>query len=168
MWPSLTRTSWLPVEYNSTAFVGNYLKSCPDCLVWMDTMTNNEKGRSLYIFSELTAIFFTFTKIFLHYRSLIVFFPRPQQRTDRWKTPIWKCLRSRRRASASRVKYSSWIQQVRRCLHHNTHTLTFTLTNKHCSPKRRNLTFRFFFQICAPMSQKQRRKKRINKNSPET
>ncbi|CAG07885.1 unnamed protein product [Tetraodon nigroviridis] len=60
-------------EYNSTAFVGNYLKSCPDCLVWMDTMTNNEKGRSLYIFTKNGSLEDSYLEMFKKQASCVGF-----------------------------------------------------------------------------------------------
>lgn len=77
MSPPLIQTSRLPVEYNSTTYnyIGRYLESCPDCLVWEDTLTNSHKGRSLYIFSELTPNFSTFTKILFTLQFFTCIFP---------------------------------------------------------------------------------------------
>lgn len=77
MWPSLIQTSRLPVEYNSTTYdyTGRYLQSCPHCLVWEDTLTNNQEGRSLYIFSELKPNFSTFTKILFTLQFFTYIFP---------------------------------------------------------------------------------------------
>lgn len=76
MWPSLMQTSRLPVEYNSTTYeyTGRYLESCPDCLVWEDTLVNNQEGRSLYIFSELTPNFSTFPKVLFTTAVLHLYF----------------------------------------------------------------------------------------------
>lgn len=68
----------MSVEYDSNTYesAGLYLNSCPDCVVWEDTMTDNQKGRTMYIFSEFTPSLIIIKKMFilslLNCTSLIV------------------------------------------------------------------------------------------------
>lgn len=41
-----------------------YLDTCPDCVVWEDELTDNQKGKTLYILSELVPSFIFITKGF--------------------------------------------------------------------------------------------------------
>uniref|UniRef100_A0A3B5KCB6 Uncharacterized protein n=1 Tax=Takifugu rubripes TaxID=31033 RepID=A0A3B5KCB6_TAKRU len=49
--PNITHVKY---DYNSTSYeaAGMYLDTCPDCVVWEDTLTENQKGRTLYILTK--------------------------------------------------------------------------------------------------------------------